>query len=707
MFDGSASSGYTLNYQYNTGSGPSTTSLQVGSVTTTYSNTSGASNSTTAYTYDSVGNITSITIDGVLKYSYEYDDLGQLTRENNAVANRTYVYTYDKAGNIDEKKTYGYTIAETISTTLYSTNDYKYDISSWKDLLTSFDGITISYDTAGNPTSGYFGNSTVGLEWENGRCLSRIYATSEEEEFDISFTYNDSGIRTSKNVDGTIHYYTLEDNMILSEEWTVRTTEYLIIYHYDAYGKPIGMSYRTSAYANGVYDDYLYVKNIQGDIIGIIDEDGHLLVTYAYDAWGKHVSTVYSNGGNSTGARYNPFRYRGYYYDTESGLYYLNSRYYNPVSGRFINADGQMSGTSGELLGNNLFAYCFNNPVNFSDNEGNWPSWATKLIIGTAIIAAAAVLTVATAGTGTALACFAAGALKGALVGAATGALSGAATGAVTHLITEGTFDGIGNAMLEGAAEGYMMGAISGFIAGGLTSPKCFIAGTAVAVSYGYIAIENISVGDWVWASDPDTGETELKKVVQTFINKSTELVHITVNGETISTTKEHPFYSPIKGWTAACNLRAGDILVMLNGEYVLVEQIQHELLETPVIVYNFEVEEFHTYYVGYSKFLVHNTCTNALGKAGEEAAGIVKNTKTININGRNRIPDGLDMQLHLQEVKNVKVLSYTRQLKDYFGFAAQNHLKMELYIRRTTIMTKPLQKAIKDMGVIIRYLPW
>ena len=610
LFDGSASAGYTLNYQYNTGSGSSTTSLQVGSVTTTYSDTSTASNSTTAYTYDTVGNIKSITIDGVLKYSYEYDDLGQLTRENNAVANRTYVYTYDKAGNIDEKKTYEYTTAETISTTLYSTNDYKYDISSWKDLLTSFDGITISYDTAGNPTSGYFGHSTVGLEWESGRRLSRIYATSEEEAFDISFTYNDSGIRTSKNVDGTIHYYTLEENMILSEEWTVRTTEYLIIYHYDAYGTPIGMSYRTSAYASGEYDDYLYIKNIQGDIIGIIDEEGNLLVTYAYDAWGKHISTVYTNGGNSTGARYNPFRYRGYCYDTETGLYYLNSRYYNPVSGRFISADGQMSGTSGELLGNNLFAYCFNNPVNFSDNEGNWPSWATKLIIGTAVIAAAAVLTVATAGTGTALACFAAGALKGALVGAATGALSGAATGAVSHLITEGTFDGIGEAMLEGAADGYMTGAITGFISGGLTSNQCFVAGTAILASVGYVAIENIEAGDWVWASDPETGETELKQVVQTFVNEATELIRVTFNEEEIVCTTEHPFYSPAKGWTAACKLRAGDILVMLNGEYVVVEQVQHELLETPVSVYNFEVEDFHTYYVGSTGVLVHNLCT-------------------------------------------------------------------------------------------------
>lgn len=112
-----------------------------------------------------------------------------------------------------------------------------------------------------------------------------------------------------------------------------------------------------------------------------------------------------------------------------------------------------------------------------------------------------------------------------------------------------------------------------------------------------------------VWATDPITGETALKPVVQTFKNQTNELVHVTVNGETITCTNEHPFYSPVKGWIAACQLRAGDILVMLNGERIVVEQVQHELLESPVAVYNFEVEGFHTYYVGDTEVLVHNKC--------------------------------------------------------------------------------------------------
>lgn len=112
-----------------------------------------------------------------------------------------------------------------------------------------------------------------------------------------------------------------------------------------------------------------------------------------------------------------------------------------------------------------------------------------------------------------------------------------------------------------------------------------------------------------MWSENPDTGERALKRVVQTFVNETDELVHVRVNGEEIITTPEHPFYVPSKGWTGAIHLRAGDILVLQNGKYVIVEQVQHEILEHPIKVYNFEVEDFHTYYVGDSSVLVHNKC--------------------------------------------------------------------------------------------------
>ena len=122
--------------------------------------------------------------------------------------------------------------------------------------------------------------------------------------------------------------------------------------------------------------------------------------------------------------------------------------------------------------------------------------------------------------------------------------------------------------------------------------------------------IEEIEVGDKVLSEDETTGEVAVKTVTETYINETDELIHIGVNGETISATPTHPFYVDKLGWTLARSLRAGDVLVLSNGELVTVEWVQHEILESPIKVYNFEVEDFHTYFVGECGVLVHNECT-------------------------------------------------------------------------------------------------
>ena len=142
-------------------------------------------------------------------------------------------------------------------------------------------------------------------------------------------------------------------------------------------------------------------------------------------------------------------------------------------------------------------------------------------------------------------------------------------------------------------------------------------AGTSILTAVGSVAIEDIQAGDLVWAWDEETGDTALKEVVETYVNSTSELVHVFVDGEEIVTTPSHPFYSPAKGWTAAVHLRAGDILQLVNGEYVVVEKVQHEILETPVTVYNFQVEDFHTYYVTNVGILVHNKCSRGVGGKG------------------------------------------------------------------------------------------
>ncbi len=194
------------------------------------------------------------------------------------------------------------------------------------------------------------------------------------------------------------------------------------------------------------------------------------MVEYGYDAWGNLLFASGSMAG-TLGAD-NPFRYRGYYYDDETELYYLNSRYYSPEWGRFINADSVISDV-GAIQGYNLFAYCFNNPINMADETGDWPSWVKKAVAAVAVVAVVAIVaavTVATAGTGTVAAVIAVGALKGAAIGMATGAVIGAGTGAVSHRVSTGSWKGAGQAALDGGASGALSGAITGAITGAVSS---------------------------------------------------------------------------------------------------------------------------------------------------------------------------------------------------------------------------------------------
>jgi len=192
---------------------------------------------------------------------------------------------------------------------------------------------------------------------------------------------------------------------------------------------------------------------------------------------------------------------------------------------------------------------------------------------------------------------------------------------------------------------------------------SCFVSGTMVDTEDGLVPIEKIQAGDYVWARDPETGETELKQVVQTYINETNELVHVYVNDDEIICTNEHPFYSPVKGWTAACDLRAGDILVMVNGEYVVVEKVQHELLENPVNVYNFEVQDFHTYFVGNVSVLVHNEC----GPMTSRGSSAVKQ------------PSNLTEKLALEQVRsNPQGIKIPFQMNDPRWPASEGWVKMQ-----------------------------
>ena len=284
------------------------------------------------------------------------------------------------------------------------------------------------------------------LTWQGRRLMS--YSDSESGD-NYSYTYNADGIRTSKTVNGVKHTYHLSGTQILSEEWTDRWNRHVMVYIYDAAGQPIGMSH----FQDGtLVDTYLYEKNIQGDVVAVYEYDGDLVVRYAYNAWGAVSETEYGSeyDESSFAVECNPFRYRGYYYDTETDLYYLNSRYYDPAVGRFLNADGvDFLGTDEGLLSYNLFAYCLNDPVNRTDDSGNLSikNWI-KIGVGAIALGAAIALTVATGGGAAAVAI---GVAK--VVGSV--ALSTAVSAGAGYLKNgkQGAIDG--------ACNGFMLGSLS------------------------------------------------------------------------------------------------------------------------------------------------------------------------------------------------------------------------------------------------------
>ena len=137
----------------------------------------------------------------------------------------------------------------------------------------------------------------------------------------MAFEYNDEGIRISKTVSGTKHVYRLSGTQIQTEEWGNN----LLIYLYDADGSPIGMQYRNDTMSAGTFYTFWFEKNMQGDIVAVYNSSGTKCVSYVYDAWGNVTQTIHNSTGSNAKASLNPFRYRGYYYDTDTGFYDLSS----------------------------------------------------------------------------------------------------------------------------------------------------------------------------------------------------------------------------------------------------------------------------------------------------------------------------------------------------------------------------------------------
>ncbi|MFV0342783.1 MAG: DNRLRE domain-containing protein [Anaerocolumna sp.] len=314
------------------------------------------------YSYDKLGNITVVQEkqpNGTYEIinSYEYDELNQLVRENDKKQNITKAYTYDLGGNIIRVDEYDYFTDDLKLGVIENTIQYEYGDNNWKDKLTSYNGETITYDAIGNPLS-YNG---FNLGWSKGRELSTLSGNGVTS----SYTYDVDGLRTSKTVNGVTTTYQYIDGQLQYEMKGDIELHYL----YDADGIVKGIR---TVDVGGNTKDYYIITNSRGDVIQIYNESGALEAAYSYDSWGK-LLWIKDAGGNEVTSdthigKLNSLRYRGYYYDTETKLYYLQSRYYDANIKRFLNTDSVLIYNKLKTL--NLYSYCLNNPINMADPLG-------------------------------------------------------------------------------------------------------------------------------------------------------------------------------------------------------------------------------------------------------------------------------------------------------------------------------------------------
>lgn len=262
------------------------------------------------YTYDKAGNVTEVEKDGEILYRYHYDEKGQLEKYTDYAEQKVYEYSYDENYNLTAA------ITMDMEGNLLNQDDYEYDEDATTGLK-SFSGKEIGYDVSGNPLIYYDGKI---MDWMNGRILQAIHT----DVGNVSYEYNSNGVRTAKTVNNIRTEYLRDaEDRLLGEE---TQGEYLW-YLYDATGKAAGYEWQGNS--------YYYVRNAMGDVEGISDMEGNLLCSYYYDAWGNVTEVT----GDKELAEKNRIRYRGYYYDEESGFYYLKTRYYDPEAKRFLNRD--------------------------------------------------------------------------------------------------------------------------------------------------------------------------------------------------------------------------------------------------------------------------------------------------------------------------------------------------------------------------------
>ena len=545
---------------------------------------------TVEYSYDSLYRLTSETItegEKVTVYTYAYDNVSNriLKTENGSATE--YVYNALNQLVSDSETTYEYDLNGNLIRVIGTANSALYEYNAENKLV----------------------KATV----QNG-----VLVTEE------TYTYDYSGNRTSKTThrsDGVTEYVKyLNDNSSLTNVLAEIDSEgnAVAIYNVGADLVSQERSGKTSIY---LYDGH-------GSVVGLANENGKVTDTYAYDAFGNLLK--------STGSTKNHYCYCGEQFDPVTGLYYLRARYMNPSVGRFITMDSY-EGSIDDPVSLHKYLYANANPVSNSDPSGYKNVMEFQVTTGIqGIINKIAMpnpkaLLDMVGGIFDVVKDTASSVAEGIGMGLEGPKLAmHIATGFLTSLVTNFScmltkLGPIGYVLMGIAAVVVGVVAVIAFAEGNtemglaqvanivsiifsMFNPTCFSGDTEVYTSDGLVCIEDVQVGDEVWAYNSETGETELKEVLNVWIKETDEILHVsTSDGETIDTTTNHPFYVEEKGWVAAGDLKIGDVLVTAVGKKVEVTDLELEKLAEPILVYNLDVADFDTYFVGEYGVLVHN----------------------------------------------------------------------------------------------------
>lgn len=393
------------------------------------------------YNYDDVGNISTITSNN-RNEAFTYDNLGRLTRYNHNNNEFEEDFVYDSNGDIES-------ITKKVNNVITDTLNFSYCDDRLEYVRDSNNNIIkyISYneDNPFYPTSMTILGSEKVLNWRGKRLVS--------VGNNITYCYNDEGIRIGKITPNENTTFIIENSNIISMTKTISNISHRIDFNYDHNGMLFGLRYNNH--------DYFYVRDILGNILGVVNSNGNYIVKYSYTAFGECSKQIQTGFENDFIANNNPFVYKGYYLDEETGFYYLKSRYYDPTICRFISPDDFTYLDEESLIGINLYAYCNNNPIMYVDENGNVAFLVITAIVGAIIC-----------GIGAGAYSYSQGArgweiVGWSILGALGGALAGAALGGCVSAALTGGFFSSWGAIKTGAYTIYSIGKMGGVGAAG------------------------------------------------------------------------------------------------------------------------------------------------------------------------------------------------------------------------------------------------